>query len=89
MLLKKWNYNTREYDPFEVSDALNVKAFSEDMAEIVNCASCGRKLFFGDTYCSLEIHTKAGFGYGVCEDCNMHEWQRKRAAMKNEKEIST
>ena len=78
MLLKKWNRKTREYDPYEIPDDWNVKTYSNDMDEIVNCPHCGRKVAFGDCYTSLEIHTEHGFGYSVCGDCYAREWERER-----------
>ena len=78
MLLKKWNWKTREYDPYEIPDDWNVKTYSNDMDEIVNCPHCGRKVAFGDCYTSREIHTEHGFGYPVCVDCYAREWERER-----------
>ena len=78
MLLKKWNWKTREYDPYEIPDDWNVKTYSNDMDEIVNCPHCGRKVEFGDTYTSREIHAEHGFGYSVCGDCYAREWERER-----------
>lgn len=80
MLLKKWNWKTREYDPYEIPDDWNVKTYSNDMDEIVNCPHCGRKVVFGDTYTSREIHTEHGFGYSVCGDCYAREWERERVS---------
>ena len=78
MTLKKWNWKTREYDPYEIPDDWNVKTYSNDMDEIINCPHCGRKIAFGDCYTSREIHTKHGFGYSVCGDCYAREWERER-----------
>lgn len=78
MLLKKWNWKTREYDPYEIPDDWNVKTYSNDMDEIVNCPHCGRKVEYGDTYTSREIHTEHGFGYSVCGACYKREWERER-----------
>ena len=79
-ILRKWNYNTREYDPYEVPDDWNVRFYSDDMDEIVNCPHCGRALPFGETYTSHEIHTFAGMGFGVCPDCYEAEHIRYMAA---------
>lgn len=78
MKLSKWNYETREYDEYEVPDDWNCKAYSMDMNEIVNCPHCGRKVEFGNCYTSMEIHTKVGFGFSVCEECYEEEIKRKR-----------
>lgn len=67
--LNRWNYETQEYDPYGVPDDWNVKSYSDDMNEIVNCPHCGRKVTFGSCYTSKEIHTAGGFGYAVCENC--------------------
>lgn len=78
MKLKKWNYKTHTYDEYNVPDVWNVKTFSTDMEEEVNCVQCGKKLLFGSCYTSLEVHTEMGFGYAVCEECYGKEWKRRR-----------
>ena len=77
MILRKWNYETREYDPYEVPEKWNVKTYSDDMDEVVNCAQCGKGCLFGDCFTSMEIHTKAGFGYAVCGACYKREAGRR------------
>lgn len=77
MKLNKWNINKHEYEEIEIFDNWNVKTYSDDMEEKINCASCGKVLEIGDSYTSLEIHTNAGFGYGVCEKCYNKERIRK------------
>lgn len=76
MVVGKWNYEKKAYDPHMIPDEWNVMLYSDDMNEIVNCAACGRELRFGDCYTSKEIHNRVGFGYGVCEDCYKKEWER-------------
>lgn len=68
-ILQKWNYKNQAYEPYEVPDDWNVKSYSEDMDEIVNCPHCGRKVTFGSCYTSREIHTPGGSGYAVCGEC--------------------
>ena len=43
MKLKKWNVKEHEYEDYNVPDDWNVKTFSNDMDEIVNCCQCGKK----------------------------------------------
>ena len=78
MELRKWNYETHEYEPIEVPDEWNVSLYTENMDEIVNCPHCGKELRFGETYTSKEIHNWVGFGYGVCEECYEEEWKRRK-----------
>ena len=51
-MLRRWNYDEQAYEPYEVPDNWNVKSYSEDMDEIVNCPHCGRKVTFGSCYTS-------------------------------------
>ena len=74
MILNKWNNKEHTYEPYEIPDDWNCKTYSNDMEEVINCPHCGRKLKYGDSYTSLEIHTDMGFGYGVCEKCYQNEW---------------
>ena len=45
-MLRRWNYDEQAYEPYEVPDDWNVKSYSEDMDEIVNCPHCGQKVTF-------------------------------------------
>lgn len=78
--LSRWNYEKREYEPYEVPDERRVKAYCEDMDEIVDCAACGTELPYGHAFTSFEIHTPMGIGYAVCGKCHDEEWKRRRKA---------
>lgn len=78
MIVGKWNYKTRDYDPYKIPDDWHTPLYSDDMDEEVNCCQCGRKIKFGDAYTSKEIHSGMGFGYPVCEECYELEWERER-----------
>ena len=71
----KWNHGKHEYEKCDIPP--KSKLYSDDMNEIVQCAQCGRELYYGDTFTSMEIHTGRGFGYGVCEGCHLVEWSRR------------
>ena len=79
-IIKKWDYLSHSYFsiPITSRERLNIKTYSEDMNEIVNCCQCLKKIRYGDTYTSNEINTDLGFGFAVCEDCYEKEWERKR-----------
>lgn len=79
MILNKWNNKEHTYEPYEIPDDWNCKTYSNDMEEVINCPHCGRKLKYGDSYTSLEIHTDMGLGYGVCEKCYQNEWIRRNS----------
>ena len=79
-VIQKWDYPSHSYFtiPLISRTPLNLKTYSEDMKEMVNCCQCLKKIKYGDTYTSKEIHTDLGFGFAVCEDCYEKEWERKR-----------
>ncbi len=77
MLLQKWNTKKREYEDYNISNDWNVKCYSEDMDEVINCASCGKKIVYGKCYTSLEIHTQHRFGYAACDECYREEIAKK------------
>ena len=77
MILQKWNGKEHKYEDYEIPDEWNVKTYSRNMKERINCAQCGKEINFGDCYTSLEIHTEIGFGYAVCEKCYAKEWKRR------------
>ena len=79
MILRKWNYKTHKYEPYEIPDEWNCKVYTDDMDEDVNCPHCGKKFKFGCGFTSKEIHTRIGFGYCVCYKCYQEEWKRKES----------
>lgn len=76
--MQKWNFKTREYEPYNIPEAWSCKTFSMDMDEIVNCPHCGREVTFGECYTSRQIHTEHGMGYAVCEECYKAEWEAEK-----------
>ena len=79
-VIKKWDYPSHSYFsiPLISRTPLNLKTYSEDMNEMVNCCQCLKKIKYGDTYTSKEIHTDLGFGFSVCEDCYKEELKRRK-----------
>lgn len=67
----RWNYETEEYDPYELPEG--VILYTRDMDRETSCASCGKKIVFGDGYTSRRIHNKYGIGFSVCTDCHEKE----------------
>ena len=64
MILRKWNYKTNEYDPYEVPDGWDVSIFETDMGSIVNCAECGKSITYGQGYTSKK--DPHAFWRGIC-----------------------
>lgn len=72
MLLRKWNYDLHQYQPFD-SPAKPIAFMTDDMDGDTDCANCGNTVKFGETYTSQQIHTPAGLGFPVCEPCHEAE----------------
>jgi hypothetical protein len=79
-ILRKWNYNKHDYEPYEVPEDWKLVLFTDNMEDITVCPHCGKEVPFGYTYTSKEIHTDMGFGYFVCEKCYKQEWERYKLA---------
>ena len=77
---QKWDYKGREYRPYKIPDDWFCVLDHPDLNAVINCASCGRPLPFGDGYTSRSIHNAAGFGYAVCEECMIREIAAERVA---------
>ena len=75
--LRRWDNERHEYLPFAVPDDRRVTVRASDMDAVVDCASCGTTMTFGESMTSLEIHTVFGIGYAVCEGCYEHELRRR------------
>lgn len=74
MLAKKWNFKRQEYEDYELPE--NCPLICHDIEKIINCATCGEKIKFGECYCSKTIHNKSGFGYPVCKKCYNKELKK-------------
>lgn len=77
MIMQKWNYEIRKYEPYEVPDDWKVSLYENDMDTIVNCAICGKEMTFGEGYTSRTIHSEYGVGYCICYDCYHGEWEQE------------
>lgn len=74
----KWDYANGEYVPHRVPAEWKISLCEDDMDTIVNCASCGKELPYGETCTSMEIHTgRMGLGYAVCDECRSKEVKRR------------
>ncbi len=77
MILQKYNYKKHIYEPFYIPDDRDVRTLTSELKDVINCANCGKKVEFGDTYTSLTIHNEIGLGYCVCEECYEKEWKER------------
>ena len=77
MVLRRWNFKTHEYDPFEVPDDRKARVYCSSMTEAVDCAICGRHVMYGDTYTSSAVHDDLGFGYAICRQCHTEEFEKR------------
>lgn len=68
--MKKWNYETRQYEEYTVPSDWNVSMYETDMEKVVSCAECGKQIKYGESFTSVKIHDEVGFGYAVCYDCH-------------------
>lgn len=91
--IQRWNYQTKQYDPYTPPAEWVLVIYSEDMDLTINCANCGTPMPFGRGYTSRELHTHVGFGYPVCATCYTAECKRdtdnrKKEAAKNDAKTS-
>ena len=54
--MEPWNPKTHRYYPYSVPDEWNTPLYTSDREEIVNCAHCGKKIAYGLTHTSKQIH---------------------------------
>jgi hypothetical protein len=71
--LRRFTPKSPEMEIHTIPDDWNVKVYSDDVDEIINCADCGKEIRYGDSYTSLEIQSRRGFSYCVCKDCSDRE----------------
>lgn len=70
---QKWIEEKKEYIPYMAPDG--AVTISANLHDKITCASCKKSLTYGESYCSLTIHTSDGWalGYCVCKDCHAKE----------------
>lgn len=68
MKAKRWNYETRTYDDYELPEGAHIMPDLRSGYKVI-CASCGRVSPVETTYSSREIHNSKGLSYPVCTDC--------------------
>ena len=78
MMLRKWNYEKRIYEPYEIPDSWNVALMKQELEDEVDCCECGKTIKFGESYTSVRVHNHIGLGYAVCEECYEKEWKERR-----------
>jgi hypothetical protein len=83
MIVGKWNYERNDYEPYRIPDKWVCQTFEDDMNAKINCAHCGKKLKYGDSYSSLEIHDSFGLAFAVCEKCYNAEWLNRTKKIKD------
>lgn len=84
IIAQKWDPDTHIYSPYVIASDLDCPLYSDDMAAEINCAACGKRIVYGDSYTSMQIHNFMGMGYPVCESCfraEMDAKMRTHAAM--------
>ena len=77
MVIGRWNYQKKDYEPYRIPDDWKISVYCSDMDELINCPHCGKEITFGEGYTSREIRNHMGFGYSVCRDCYEEEWERE------------
>ena len=73
-MLKKLNFETGEYEDYTVPTNWNITVSENDFNKKVQCASCGKKIKFGNAFPSKRIFSSTmDFSYAVCKDCAVKE----------------
>lgn len=64
MKAKRWNYEAKKYDDYELP-----AGSSTTTDGVTVCACCGKTVSVTNAYSSKEIHNSHGYSYPVCVDC--------------------
>lgn len=78
--MQKWNYSKHIYEPYTPPEGCVFPTLFTPipLKQKINCVSCNKKITFGRSYTSLEIHDSFGYGFGypVCKKCYDEEFKR-------------
>ena len=80
--VRRYSYRNHCYEkPEELPKNWYTPMSADSMNEIINCASCGKELKFGNSFTSMIIYDLSGsFGFPVCVECYQKEWKDCRDA---------
>ena len=57
--MKKWNYQTHQYDDYSVPEDWKVSMYETDMDKQINCVECGKPMKYGESLTSQRIYDDA------------------------------
>ena len=71
MYVNKWYPDKHEYQQIFIplSEDDNIKLYTDNMDEMMNCVNCFKKVKYGEMYTSRIYHNYMGLGYAVCKEC--------------------
>lgn len=75
--MQKWNLQKAKYEPYTKPEENGwyCPIYCNDMKELVNCTECGKQVEYGNTFTSRFIHNRTAFGFPVCYECNIIEFE--------------
>jgi len=76
-----WRPEKKAYDKYYIPMSWYTPLWTANMDAVVNCASCGKQLKYGDTFSSRFIHTEMGIAYYVCPECHEKEIAAEKSAL--------
>jgi len=76
LIISKWDFEKHEYEQVENPYASTITFDADDDQEEIQCANCGKRILRGESMVSKQWHDNIGFGYPVCEECHIAEWDK-------------
>lgn len=80
MDIRKWSFETHEYEPCEIPDDAIICLYTTEMDMPINCTNCLRGMTFGQGYTSRQYHNTYGLGFPVCGKCYTNERKMEEAS---------
>lgn len=75
LTVNKWYPDKHKYQQINIplSENDNIKLYTKNMDEMMNCINCFKKVKYGEMYTSRIYHNYMGLGYAVCKECHEKE----------------
>lgn len=73
--MEKWNNEKGCFEPYTVPSTWRPLVYTSKR-DFINCASCGKVIWFCKSKPSKIIINSTGFGYGICQEC--HDAEQKK-----------
>lgn len=77
MKAQRFDMNIMDFVPYEIPEGYKSVTYETNMKQLINCASCGRQMRYGDSYRSWRYVDCYHVPYSICNECRLGEQESR------------